>query len=602
MKPWEEDWGTEAAPKKPWEMDWPGVQRQGTPEQMRQAAQFTIRTPTTPESVTAELETWGPMERFIGGVGASAAETYYGAKDLAQRAIDPVQRAMTGEFGQPREQGPGLSPEDQRRLEEWQAIRGGAATAGRVAGDIAQTAIPAAKAYQLGRRASVGARALSPRRMAPIGAESAVVGGYEGLRVPEEGETRAGQAGTAAGLNLGLGAAMRTASRAVLPRGFPKSEAALREEQMLRELGIQPRLPLSLAADPRGPLSHTIRWLHREPFRATPGIGRALNRQIEDAMSDWQDAMILRSVPERARGEIPIPSQLQPTQTRAPAQQSIDAVNRWYGNEYAEILNPYNFPVRSGKTLTPRLQQALVDLPTGAKKKVTKSVNDLLNRYRGPAGTIEGSNVSMVKKELWDLRTAAKKKPALYRGYGGVIEALDDIVESHLRRQNLPLATRYAELREPYRNLATLEESVATRGAMGQVRPREMYAGTLRKAKREAGAKKVARGQAPLQEEARRAAEDVYTLQPRQNQGNIFQLNALLGTGMAGGLGAGAMAAPVYGGPLAAYTFGSLSPTIQRYLMQGTRAQQPLRRLQRSPRAQQLMSVGRVGTTAGLME
>ena len=133
---------------KPWEKrqaEEPEVQRQGTPWQRRQATQFTIRTPTTPESVTAELETRGPVERFMGGVGASAAETYYGAKELAGQAAAEQISEATGEPVS------ALSPEEQQRLEEWQAIRGGAATAGRVTGDIVQTALPAARAYQLVR-------------------------------------------------------------------------------------------------------------------------------------------------------------------------------------------------------------------------------------------------------------------------------------------------------------------------------------------------------------------------------------------------------------------------------------------------------------------
>jgi len=571
MKPWER------YQRKPWE-------HYGTPTLERM--------PTGPESVQEELAERSVPEQVLAGVGASAAETYYGTKELLRGAGNEVLEEALGEDI------PALSPEDQRRLEEWRAIRGGPATVGRVIGETAQVALPAARAYQAAR---VGGPLV--RATAPITAESGVVGGYAALKPPEPGETRLGRAGTAAALNLGLGSAMNVAGRTVLPRGYPKSQAALREEEMLRSVGVEPRLPMTLAAEPGGPVGRSLMWAQRYPLMSLPGTSAVLRKQISRSLDDWREGMFLRAVPERARGEIRLPRQF--TDVENPAQQTFRSIGDWYSREYKRLLDPYDFrvmvPQPGGKNIpTQLIQDAVATIPTkNARQTVEKELRQILKGQTNNLGVMSGEAVSAVKTAIRNRRIASKKKPDIADGWRRASEAFDDEVERQLKMQDMPAAIDYASLRAPYRNLVTLEDAAArTKGKFGEFTVDDLYAASIAKSKREAGPRPVARGQAALQTEAQRAARDVYTIDPTKRQeGSVFQVAAL------GGLtGIGGMASPVTTGAIWAGMLGTLPYPVQRYLMQGYPTQQSLRRLQQSPVLQRALSAGRAGATTGTID
>lgn len=551
--------------------------------------------PTGPESVQEELAERSVPEQALAGVGASAAETYYGTKELLRR---PGAEALSEAVGEPVS---ALSLEDQRRLEEWRAIRGGPATAGRVVGEMAQVGLPAARAYQAAR---VGGPLV--RATAPITAESGVVGAYEGLKPPEPGETRLGRVGGAAALNLGLGAGMNVLGRAVLPRGYPKSQAALREEEMLRGVGVKPRLPMTLAAEPGGPVGRSLMWAQRYPLMSLPGTSAVLRKQISRSLDDWREAMFLQAVPERARGEIRLPRQFSGVEN--PAQKTLENIGDWYSREYKRVLDPYNFRVRvqdprkakGTLTFTGGIQDALNSIPTKvARNKVRQELNQIFKGQTNNRGIMSGEAVSAVKTAIRNRRIASKKKPDIADGWRRASEAFEDEVERQLKMQDMSAAVDYASLRAPYRNLVALEEtSGRLKAKFAEFSPDDLYAATIAKSKRESGRRPVAYGQAPFQQEAQRGARDVYTIDPTKRQeGSVFQVAAL------GGLtGIGGMASPVTTGAIWAGMLGTLPYPIQRYLMQGYPAQQSLRQLQRSPVLQRALSTGRAGTTAGVYD
>ncbi len=525
--------------------------------------------PTRAESVEAELAERGPVEQALAGVGASVAETYYGTKEL---------------FGD-------LSPEEQQNLEEWQAIRGGPATAGRMVGDIAQVGLPAAKAYQAARVGGPLTRAVTG-----LGAESAVVGGYEALK-PGEPEERMRRGATAAVLNQALGAGMNVAARGVLPRGFPKSEAALREEQMLRGLGIEPRLPLSLAAEPRGPIGKGLQWFHQQPLMSMPGTSRALRGQISRAQDDWREAMLLQAVPERARGEITLPREFAARGVENPAQRTFKNIDDWYSKEYKRVLDPYEFQIM-GQGPSDRMAAAYESIPTsGTRQDVQEKFGEILSHYADEAGNIPGEAVSTVKSAVRRAANSADDDVAF--GLRQVLDSFEDEVERQMRLHNPTHAAQYLELRAPYRNLVTLEEATAgVKGKFGELTPDDLYRASIRKAKREQSPRAVAQGRAPLQLPAQRAAGQVYTIDPTRRQANsVFQLGALAGITGLGGATAPFGTGGLWGGLLATVPYRS-----QRWLMQGSPLQQPMRRLQRNRAFQEALSAGRVGATTGMTD
>ena len=553
----------------------------------RLASSSPVELPTRAESIKEELAERSIPGQIAAGVGASAAETYYGIKDLAgQAAAGRISEALGGEPVST------LSPEEQQNLEEWRAIRGGPATVGRVVGDIAQIGLPAARAYQAARVGGPLVRAL-----APLSAESATVGAYEGLKPPEPGETRAGRAGAAAALNLALGAGMNVAGRPFLPKGFPKSEAALREERMLRGLGIEPRLPLSLAAEPRGPAGKALQWFHQQPLMSMPGTSRALRGQISRSLDDWREAMFLQVVPERARGEILLPRQYAARGIENPAQQTFKNIDDWYSREYKRVLEPYDFQIMSEGPAR-RMAEAYENIPTQAtRREVQETFGEILAHHADEAGNISGRAVSTVKQNV--RRAINRADDDVAYGLRQALEGFETEVERQLKMTNMPHAVAYAELRAPYRNLVTLEKAAAgVKGKFGEVTPDEYYRATISKAKREQGPRAVAQGRAPLQGPAQRAAGQVYTIDPTRRQANsVFQLGALAGITGLGGVTAPVATGGIWGGLLATVPYRS-----QRWLMQGSPLQQPLRRLQRARAFQEALSAGRAGVTTGVTD
>ena len=463
-------------------------------------------------------------------------------------------------------------------------------TLGSVAGNIALSAAPASGAYRLTRAATTARPFLN--RVAPLTAESAAVGGVEAAKAPGEGESRLQRARQAALFNLGGGAAMAGLSRAVRPQMFRTKDLVAQEEAFLRGQGIEPELPLVLRAEGTGPTSNMLEYLHGEPMRSLPWLGPKLQQQTARALDDWREAILSTAVPQGARGQVPMPRNFEDAQ--APIRETLGAIQRWYGRQYAEVLEPYAFNLQ-----TPQFQQAIgqavADIPSvSARKKVMKNVLKTFRDYQDQYGAVSGDNISGIKRALYDRIRDKKATGDIKEGYFGVLRALDDAVTRRIAEVNPIHARRYSELAEPYRNLTVIEEaSTRSRSELGEFQPKDLAAATVAKAKREAGGpKRAARGAAPLQDEAERAVR-LYDQAVRFREQRLFKFLAMGGSiaGVAGGY-----AAPTAG--IWAGLASTVPPGAQRYLMGTQPAQQWFGRLSRTRAAEEAARAARIGAGA----
>lgn len=127
-------------------------------------------------------EEMGAGEQFMVGVGKGLNQLYYGGKDLL-----------------------GLSsPEDKQSLAALEAIEGGWGTAGDVTGNVLTLALPGGAIA----KGATGLAKTAPKLAlaAGLGGETALNAAYEGVKAPEVGETRLGNAGEAAAWTAGMGA------------------------------------------------------------------------------------------------------------------------------------------------------------------------------------------------------------------------------------------------------------------------------------------------------------------------------------------------------------------------------------------------------------
>ena len=166
------------------------------------------------------------------------------------------------------------------------------------------------------------------------------------MEAPLRGQEYLPEAAKTAALNYALGTGMAGARRVMRPEGFPKSRRAQLEEASQRAVGVEPRLPLAIAAEPRGPAGRTLQWFHRQPLRALPGLGSALRGQTEGFIDDWRESMLLRALPERGRAEVPMPRARQGAET--PIQDTFRDIDQWYKAQYDDILGTQRFSVTSG--------------------------------------------------------------------------------------------------------------------------------------------------------------------------------------------------------------------------------------------------------------
>ncbi len=233
-------------------------------------------TPTPEQSMQAELGERNLGEQFLGGVGATAIESWYGLKDL---------------FGQ-------LTEQERKELEFLKGIRGGAATAGRIGGDIALLAAPGgagAAAVRTGARALpravARAAATRPRLARAAGTAVGEAGGIaaaEAIRTPGTARERA-EVGTGGALATLAGHGVGQAAARALG-GLPRSPAA----QQLLDEGV-PLTPGQAAPDTF--IGRAVRNTE-SAMRGVPFMGGGATRLQDQALQQMNRRLLQGTIPD----------------------------------------------------------------------------------------------------------------------------------------------------------------------------------------------------------------------------------------------------------------------------------------------------------------
>lgn len=455
-----------------------------------------------------------------------------------------------------------------------------------VAGEIAQMAVPASKAYRLTKAMTKGRPIL--QKVAPITAESATMGGMEGLKTPEEGETRAGNIGDAFVANLAGAAGQKLLSKIINPQMFKRSEAAKEEMEALAAAGITPDIPITLGTQGTGVVSKPAVWALRGPAMGLPGTKSKLGGQIDKATGDWRELMARKAVPEGASVQTP-PYR----KGEAPMETLARAIKNFYKNEYKEVLDPYSFDVMGQGPVGNQISAAISAIPGGAaQRQVLDKVGDLLQAQVDSGGRLTGSGVSTLKGAL---RREAKlaQDGSVQQGYQDVLNALETGVEKGIRAVNPAHADRYISLREPYRYFIALDDAVG-RAPRGEFQPK----GLRKSGERQARKSGTNLRNAAYRAEADRAAE-IYDIPPNVRDSNVFQLralgNVLLGGGAATGASLSHPIGALYTGAVAGTAGLGIPRWGQKYMMSEYPHQKAIADLLRKPLSQEVSRAMRIG-------
>lgn len=523
------------------------------------------------------------MEQVGASFSKPILESVQGIQDLAG---DPGQQEQMSTYDPVLAQRRSATERALEWAEQNQAP-GSSGVGANIAGEIAQMAFPASKL-------SRGARLLTKSRpilnkVAPLTAESAAVGGMEALKVPEEGETRMGNAGSAAAANLGVGVGQKLLSKAVNPQMFKRTEAAKAEAKALSAAGIEPDIPITLGTKGTGPVSMPAAWALRGPLMGVPGSKGVLSRQIDKATGDWRTLMAKKALPEGAAAPA-VPHK----EGEAPMEAVARATKQFYKDQYGEVLDPHKFSVMSpGDPIGDRIRGVISKVPgRGPQKQVRKKVEALFKAKIDGHGMLTGSSVSDLKTALRSEARLAKDGAAA-KGYRDVLEAMEDGVVTNLKAINPEHAARYTALREPYKHFVVLDDAIG-RASKGEFQPRELRSAALRHARKN----KINARDAVYRTEAQRA-EEVYDLAPKTRDSNVFQVNALQGLALGGGAGIGAsMLHPVgsaYTGAVTGTAAAGIPRVGQKLMMGEYPKQKALAELLRRPGMEELTRAARIG-------
>ena len=576
---------------------------------------------TTPEQMRRELEEFkaqAQMRKELAAFKASQVGTQsMGAPAPDERTLMERVRGAAASIAEPWvETAQGLEEllgtADPETVEQYRAVRGELTrqaeavpgrTAGRVLGETAMLLAPGSAAYRAGQamRGLPGVRSRLAQGAAPLTTETAAVAGTEALKTPEATGMTRGEAARNVALANVAGAGLQRAVRgAALPGAFRRTPQAEAEAQALRAAGIEPRIPLSAkGVEGTGPFSKFASWMHRRPLGSVPPTQSVIRGQQEAALGDWRDMVFMRTVPQRANIQTPGAR----TGSLDPVRDTFKDINKWYKDEYKQVLDPYTFDVQGPQsTVGAAIDNAIASVPGEVSRRtVQDKVSDLLADMTDSAGRLTGGKVSQLKNSLRRQSTRVDVDPEVAAGYSGIIEALDDSVEQVIRGYNPGHADRLADLREPYRNLTVVREAAKGRPG-GEFDPKDLFRASESKLTKEKRLGARAAGEGPLQTEAERAMR-TYDFPGGGEESNVFQLQALGGSLASvapgiGGASAGGLMAPVG----AAVTGALLTPTTlaltrggTRFLSNEARWQRYLQDLLQREGMQELSRAARIG-------
>lgn len=231
----------------------------------------------SPEAVAAQQakdrETYKPTEgffsNFAAGYGRSSDKVMDALTDayLAFRGEDSARKGLQANVTEKREL-------DKPLMNTW----GG--NAGAISNDVAMTALPASRAMRVASMAPQGLRAA-----AQVAAAAGLGAGYEGMQVPTEGQTRAGNAATGAVFGAGGQVAGSVLGRSISGL-VQRSRAARRLPQE-----VQDAATLGQVAD-KETLGGRIVSGVEERLRSVPVLGDYVTNARARGTEAWRGSVV----------------------------------------------------------------------------------------------------------------------------------------------------------------------------------------------------------------------------------------------------------------------------------------------------------------------
>jgi len=284
------------------------------------------------ERMRGAFDDTSSFDQFGVGIAKPVVQTYLGAKELFTD----------------------LTPDEQFQLRALEEVHGGAALAGEMTAEAASLALPLGWLAK-GVKSTINVARPLARTLAGLGAESVAVGALEGVKAPEAGETRLGNATQGAVLTGALGA---------LPAGFIAGKEAIpKAARTLLDDGV----PLTA-----GMASGTGIATGLEKFLSTiPIVGRNVKKLQDKAINQWNKKLL--------KGTSPSPDDIKSIGHEG-FQQAQDAFKEAYRRIWDSVkpdtlnLSALDDGIKSAKAYMSRLPQDAINKARGVVDDVETTV------------------------------------------------------------------------------------------------------------------------------------------------------------------------------------------------------------------------------------
>ena len=419
----------------------------------------------------------------------------------------------------------GLTDEDRANLERLQQVSGGAGTVGRVAGEIATFAAP-------GGAVSKGAAKVAPllpralARLAPVAADMASAAGVEALKAPTA-DTSRGERAVGGVVGAGVGHAVGAVA-APLVRGLDPTAAG----QAMIDRGI----PLTPGMAKGG-------WMQalEERLASIPGFSGAIRNRQRETIQAWNRDLLQRATPD---AEISAAG-------HQGFREATAAFKAAYEKLWARDLD-LNVPVLSSfwQSTVERARQNLApESADSVANTLRRLMGNKLSAATNDGSTVLGPTVSQVDDILrGEAMQAARRGDGAVAGYYKDARAqLKGLLPDDFRKE-------WESLDGLYSQFATMRRAAGYKGAAtqeGVFTPNQLLSASVA-ADKSVGKGGVARGTAPLQQEATQALRVMGNNLPGQALGTAEKLTLPL-VGAAAPMDPTTTAA-VYGAGRAAYS------------------------------------------------
>lgn len=391
--------------------------------------------------VKSQTKPQDPWYEDLGeGYMASMMDLGLGLKDLMAKS--PISPSLSPRIPTPEQ---GVTDWDRSRLKEWKedASESGWGTAGRIGGELHQLAIPGGAGYRLYRTLQATGKQLPKlAKHIPFAADLVGSAATGAARLPEEGETRGGEAlRESVGALAGKG--VEEVGRVALAGARGTPEAA-----RLRDQGVK----LTAGQTLGGRARETENLLRIVPFFARP-----IKKGREAAEESLRRTAIREAAPptpESLLTDTPVPIKLSKN-TREARQQLQDAYDAGYEKAFTPI-----------KDMPPETVQQLGVLVNSSKPRLTKSERAILQRtvedINNVATNDPAASLARVDKIIRDNLQGTPKRKEIDR----VLHEMRDTIRS----SQPPEYQRALQLLdEKYPNFIAIRNAIGSSGASKKV-------------------------------------------------------------------------------------------------------------------------------------